>query len=605
MKRKRYTSLKKQILYLILFSIAFFILLGSTYYSFVNNLIQQKERNYVDNILQQVAENIEDASGEMIRYANLVSNDATVQKYLHATAPLEKLAYSKTISNSILNLTLDSQRGTSISILDNEGYITGLPQRNYSVIDYLEEHYDIFLLKQKASGYTGKIYNTYDGMEYYAYFQTINDTRAGAKINSKIGVCIVMNTVTRLEKSIANTVSTPNAVVMVLDSGRDIIASSSREAALNSAVSQTAREMMKQDRENGSTQVISGKKYMVQYQEIAGNGFKIVSAVPLEEISSELEPLLWFGILLVVAAMAAFAWWGIHVFHSIASPILAISDFLNKDAYANLRTRLVIKEKNELGMLADQINEMLDRISEMTNVILTNQSNMYELDLAKKRAELSALQSQINPHFLYNTLDCIKGYGYLLDSTEIVEIINALSSMMRYCIKGADFVPLKSELEMVDCYLKIISIRFEGRFDLEIDVPEALGNTPLPRLTLQPIVENAVSHGLEPKPGRGALTIRGNACGNGDILIQVRDDGMGMSPETLSHLRECLANSDSAVSLQTAEGAGLALLNVHNRIRGSFGAGYGLRIESAPDRGTEISVRLPAAPEAPDASGAV
>ena len=124
------------------------------------------------------------------------------------------------------------------------------------------------------------------------------------------------------------------------------------------------------------------------------------------------------------------------------APVKQLTAFIENDLDDKLQNRIHISTSSEMELFCQEINTLLDKVSEMTAERLQDQTRLYEMNLAKKRAELSALQSQINPHFLYNTLDCIRGYGYMLNSSEIVSITNALSSIMRYCIKGADIVAL-------------------------------------------------------------------------------------------------------------------------------------------------------------------
>ncbi len=595
MKKTYFQSIKVTFISIFFLTILILVGIGWSYYSFVLKLIQEKENTYVNNIMNQIVENIENNSNNMKRYAKLVVNDSTVQKYLLAEKPLDKMIYASTLFESILNLTQDSQNTAIISILDTKGNAIGFLQNTQSIVKHLEENYDIFSPDQIGSAFTEKIFCSYDGVSYYTYFQTITEKQPYKSQENKIGTCVILTSISKLEKSITKIATIPNSVFMIFDKDLNIITSNTKKEAMNTEILQVASRILSQKNKSEAKQIVNDTMSAIQIKEIPYLGWNIVSVVPIHEIESDLTPLLNFGIFLIIAIILTFIWWSLYVFRSIATPIVEISSFLQKEAYLALHSRLEIKEENELGMLAKQINAMLDKISEMTRVIFNNQANMYELDLAKKRAEISALQSQINPHFLYNTLDCIKGYGYLSNSTEIVEIINALSSMMRYCIKGDDIVPLQSELNNIRCYLDIIHMRYEDRFEFMIDIPEAYWTVLLPRLILQPIVENAIRHGLDQKLSKGILKITSvveeGAVGALTILIQ--DNGPGMDETTLKRINDYLQQSNDINFLQASSDQGLALINIQIRLIRLFGTQYRISIESVPDQGTCVKVKIP------------
>ena len=164
---------------------------------------------------------------------------------------------------------------------------------------------------------------------------------------------------------------------------------------------------------------------------------------------------------------------------------------------------------------------------------------------------------------------------------------------MRYCIKGPEFVPVRRELAVVKDYLSIISIRFKDRFKYIYALDEELMDVEIPRFILQPLIENAVYHGLEPKPGSGTLRIACEKDGNNGLRFVIADDGLGMSEGTLSRLRERLLVKAAAEDGVRPDDLGLALPNIQARIRHIYGKPYGLSVESEENRGTTITLTLP------------
>lgn len=590
---KKMKSIKGLLLFLLLSIILLFLGITWAYYAFVSNLIREREKSYVQDLLFQISENIQTSSNEMISYAKILSSNRDTQAYLTSDTPLDSLASANQINSIIFDVTQDSQ-DTFIAIMNTSGQKTLATIPILSVLEHLSSEYDIY--NSSNSGFTGSIRNMYDSLDYYAYYQPIINIRASATPNQRIGVCVVISSITRLQKCIGQIDASPNSIFIIMDQNQNIITSNQpknseylREISTGT-IAASAADVAK----DSSIQVIGGQKSIVFMEEVSATGWKVIGIIPQSEIDSDLSPLLQFGTLLLGLLLVVFLFWMGRAFKWIISPVMQISSFVQTDAYSALHTRLHVESDNEIGQLALSINKMLDEISDMTQAIFQNQAKMYELDLSKKQAELSALQSQMNPHFLYNTLDCIKGYGYLLDNNEIVTIVDSLSRIMRYCIKGADIVTLREELDIIQCYLKIISIRFENRFLFSINIPEALMSLRLPRFILQPLAENAVSHGLEPYYGTGQLSIYCEE-NEADIFLCVRDTGVGIPEDILTELNSRLRSENSDMLFHLPAGKGLALLNTNFRIRQHFGDDYGLSIESAPGEGTLIKIRLPRA----------
>jgi two-component system sensor histidine kinase YesM len=234
----------------------------------------------------------------------------------------------------------------------------------------------------------------------------------------------------------------------------------------------------------------------------------------------------------------------------------------------------------EMIMLARSFNAMGAEIDElMGRVALKERETL--------RAELLALRLQINPHFLYNTLDVMRGMALAGGATEAAEIARSLAALLRYStVKDSDHVQVRDELGSLRHYLKIQKHRFGSRFTMRIRVEPDVAASLVPRFILQPLVENAFLHAVERSLMRLALLVSIHAEAD-DLLVEVIDNGAGMGEQELSAIQGSL--------LQGMESAntGIGLQNVHNRIRLAYGPGYGVSIESSQGRGTRVVVRLP------------
>lgn len=213
------------------------------------------------------------------------------------------------------------------------------------------------------------------------------------------------------------------------------------------------------------------------------------------------------------------------------------------------------------------------------------------------------IQNQINPHFLYNTLDSIRGKALESGFYEVAEMTAALSMFFRYNISSKEnIVPLRDELNNIDNYFKIEQFRFGNRFSLNIDNedPSTL-DCYIPKMTLQPLIENSIFHGLEPRKGGGKIKIIVTRCQN-HLAISIVDDGVGMLQDRLIQLQDSLANREALKAGRDSRHSSVGIFNINERIKRLFGTQYGMSILSVENVGTEIELILPIV-ERPDGIG--
>lgn len=222
-----------------------------------------------------------------------------------------------------------------------------------------------------------------------------------------------------------------------------------------------------------------------------------------------------------------------------------------------------------------------------------SKQSIYQTNLIKKQMDLSILREQINPHFLYNTLESIRSQAELTDQEEIATAIETLAIYLRYCINShGEPVHLFEELQNIQDYYQIIRFRFFDRIRLIVNIDDpAILQSYLPQLTLQPIVENAINHGLKDKISDAVITISATRSDN-IIYLKISDNGCGMDEDQLLKLEDRIAHPVE-INLENKKGHGLALPNVHHRIQLIFGNSYGLHVQSIPGEGTDIYIEYP------------
>jgi two-component system, sensor histidine kinase YesM len=291
-----------------------------------------------------------------------------------------------------------------------------------------------------------------------------------------------------------------------------------------------------------------------------------------------------FSLALLVAAtgFSVIAAWAIS--SSIYTPIKRLHDItttITKNDLQALVTRDNVDEITELGL---SFNIMIGRIRELLQAEKKEQENL-------KRAELRALQAQINPHFLYNTLDTIIWMAESNRTDQVVEIVSALSSFFRISLsKGRDWITIGEEIERTKSYLTIQRMRYRDILDFKIEAdPTVLNNTVL-KLILQPLVENALYHGIKNKRGGGTIVVRARQTNKDEVLLEVEDDGIGFTLEKLNQLQSELGDDSGEINLESGFGIG----NVNNRIRLYYGRQYGLTLKSEYTIGTRATLIIPA-----------
>jgi two-component system sensor histidine kinase YesM len=296
----------------------------------------------------------------------------------------------------------------------------------------------------------------------------------------------------------------------------------------------------------------------------------------------------FFSLILIFSAVgfSVVAAWSLS--RSIYTPIKKLHDVtttITKNDLQALMTSDNVDEITELGM---SFNIMIGKIKELLDSKIKEQENL-------KKAELRALQAQINPHFLYNTLDTIIWMAESKKTDQVVKIVSALSNFFRISLsKGMDWITIGEEVERIRSYLTIQKMRYRDILDYKIEVDENVAENTILKLILQPLVENALYHGIKNKRRKGTISVRARRNGEEEILLEVEDDGIGFTPEKLAQLRAELDDDSGDIKLESGFGIG----NVNKRIRLYYGKPYGLSVQSEYTTGTCVTLVIPAKMEA-------
>lgn len=343
--------------------------------------------------------------------------------------------------------------------------------------------------------------------------------------------------------------------------------------------------------------LVEGNKY-IENIEIWENDIQIVTSLLRETITQYIyyeirdiqkarEDYQTFFMEMISFSIVAFfiisillGFFSYYVPLSITRPIRELSEVTDQVARGNLSVRSKVQSGNEVSILGESMNTMIDKINELLNQVTTEQTSL-------RKAEFELLQAQINPHFLYNTLDAIVWLAESGEHKKVVEMVGSLSEFFRSSLnKGKDIVTIREELQHVRSYLQIQQVRYQDIMRYKINIPKELGQYKIPKITIQPLVENALYHGIKNKRGIGEIKVSGWREEN-CFIICVEDDGIGIDEKRLAQIQGEIKNG-----VRTGEGI-YGLYNVNERIRLNFGEEYGITIESIYGEKTVVRIKLP------------
>lgn len=592
-------KLKHQIWLIFFFSIIIFTVMEFYYYYSFSNLTQKRAAHYSNQMIEQTRRKIDSAFSDIRVSTSIAVNSRRVQEFsvvdddyqrAFNSGPnaLDLMEYMRSFNSYVDGIVINDIRGRRLySLASASGDIFFLNRYDTFIQKYKEDP----SLRDKGM-FTSILKDDRTGTEQFFYIAPIVEAIGGIYFSQITGYCTVLVNMDKMQGLVENTELTPNSTLYILNSRDEVIASTNSNAR-----GALFREVLSMDKGillNGVKTTIDGEDILVQVKGLEqADGWRVVSMIPVQELTADMNPIRKVSIIVGIGMILSMLIMGSFFMNNLMRPVMGLVLDMKRVGSRDMGFRIKVRSTNEVGMLADDINRVINEREQMARDMINTQARLYESELSQKQAEFAALQSQINPHFLYNTLNCISSIGLEYGSREIAQIASCMSKIFRYSIRKDDLVRIREELDCIQAYMNIIAIRYENKFIIEIDVDEGLLEMQTPKMILQPIVENAVYHGLERMDQGGRLQVTGSIDAHGDVCFQITDTGRGMDPEHLASLQAKLgmASPEPAPDGQPATSIGLS--NIHNRLRLLFGDGYGIAIQSQFGHGTTVTVRIP------------
>ncbi|TXK81471.1 sensor histidine kinase [Paenibacillus sp. N3.4] len=340
--------------------------------------------------------------------------------------------------------------------------------------------------------------------------------------------------------------------------------------------------------ESGSFVTTNGPKVLLTYSHSSFLGWTLITSIPYKELIQGTDYIKRTILYTVIITLAIASLFGFGFASSIVRPVKRLYSYMRKVESGDFSGHIQVDSKDEIGMLIHGFNKMVNRLQSLMDEIYFSKLKETELALRQREIELKALQSQMNPHFLYNTLETIRGMALEYGVDDISSISSSMARLLRYNLrKQTEKVKLEEELQYAEIYLRIQKYRFENKLEYQIRIPDWARQQTIAKFSLQPFVENSIIHG---EPAQGVIRITISAIRESDesFIIRIQDTGMGISEQMLQTIRLSLLQKDVI-----SDGGSIGIVNVHRRIGLLFGEPYGISIESCYEQGVIIDIKLP------------
>lgn len=536
---------------------------------------------YTQTIIQQMNQNIDSYIDYMENISYLVSSNEDVQSYLFGeeTDPEARgriLNQFKTIldsRNDILNLGIIGENGRML--INNAQRLT-----NPDLDIHTQEWYTN-ALEGSASSYlsSSHVQHIISGERPWVITLSRGIRNKSSKSeNQKEGVFFIDLNYSAISELCNQSVVGNQGYAFILDADGNIVYHPQQQQLYNELQTENISLIMGTDKDT----VLSGKGSAEKLYSISRSektGWTVVDCVRVEELLRKSNKAQSLYVLVAMGLMIVALFFSRFISRSITQPIQQLCDSMARVQEGDFSVSdVVVDSKNEIGSLTKSFNVMTHRIQDLM------EQNIREQE-AKRKSELKALQSQINPHFLYNTLDSIIWMAEGKKNEEVVLMTASLARLLRQSISNEDeVVSIGQEVEYARGYLTIQKMRYKDKMEFQIDVDPSILHIPLIKLVLQPVIENAIYHGLKYKESKGLLMVKGFRK-NENAVLQVIDNGVGMDQETLDHIYE-----KHKVNYQSN---GVGVYNVQKRLQLYYGSEYGITYESEKGLGTTATITIP------------
>ncbi|MWC29275.1 cache domain-containing sensor histidine kinase [Paenibacillus sp. MMS18-CY102] len=579
--------------------------IGYISYSNYTNSIERTTVSYSTNLQEAMMERVDDYIEDMMRISSIPAYQAEIKQNLirsnnyyeqrmtaQSTPGMEPvpddfnqlLSIQRGIQSSVKFINNIKRGANVVYIFDKYGNGYFSTEAGAVRLD-LEKSYQQWRAKSEQSGGEALLFGT------ETYTSNLNSARSAFTVVRKIvdeaslqpiGLIAVDADIRVIEDQMIDLDKLTHGKSFIIDVHGGVIYDSDKRQLAKQIDSPVVRQA---GGTNGSFyHTVDGQKQLVIYTTSPNTNWKLFILIPERELNKDsirIRNATWaatfvtIGIALLISILLSFA---------LTKPLRKMMRLMRSVQEGNFKVQFPVKRRDEIGQLGHQFNRMIVRIDQLIQ-------DIYEMETKKNEAEMHALQNQINPHFMYNTLETIRMVAELNDDDAAADMLSVFGKLLRYSIGDVrEKTTVAAELEHVRNYVEMLNYRYPNRFDLRMHADPAHEGVLTLKLLLQPIVENAIYHGLDDRKAQMRISILIESTER-YLLVRVVDNGLGMAAETRERLNRSFSGLNGSGSGEKRGGIGLK--NVNERIKLHYGHSYGMEALEGEEGGTEIILRLP------------
>ena len=550
------------------------LILSIVFYSYSAEIVLKQSLEQTREIVEQFSISLDNYMGLMRNKIEILADSPTIQEELNTHQDKEDIKNDSFYSRNKRIRRIMLQIYSSVTMNDVEIY--GINETNHYLSLWSKKYEipdkDILFENANLSKGRSVLVNNINDADTIQMIKMVKDLQTYKPIGY-IRFGLKRNYIEKMAKNI-NFGS--DGGVVIFDENLSKISGIAHDSVLS--------KLLKEKPSIGNFSYSEGKnEYTAVHIHSDSTGWTTVGVIPLRYINKDLAGIQYLTVIIIVLTIIIGVTVSVIIAQSLILPLENTVNALEKFSRGDFAVRLKENRCDEIGKLNRIFNKAIKEINELMQKVTQS-------EILNKEMEFKTLQSQMNPHFLYNTLDAINWLAFKEKQTEICNLVAAISSLIRASISNKkSIITIEQELDYVKNYIYIQHIRYKDRFDIIYDIDESLLKQAVPKLIIQPIVENAIIHGIENSKNKNLLYIsvkRENEC----IIIIVKDTGIGMTDEKVSELLKEPLNAEG--DEQKAH-TNLGLYAVHKRIQLMYGDLYGLTVQSQAGEGTTVTLHIP------------
>lgn len=589
--------MKKLLLSYSIFILLPMMLLAVFSYDKVSDTLVEQFRYSANMSLQQTSRYLNKNLEEIVSATDKLAFDSSLTELFHennASEPLAKIFEKYSAANKLISQELDLEMiySAGIYVNGNPYFISANSEGRQEILFVSRDSAEVELLEEKLESFTGKILwiprvlENENAEEEIAVITAARYLKSTVNYKTNIGIIAINIGRDTLKTFIDFSSILPGSLSLLLDENKNILAISDEGLFETYGLSaEILWEQLAMDKQSFRT---DKAKFLLNTEEVTIAGWTLVSVLPYDEMLKTSRETRSNMVIIIMIVSFIFCLIAFAISRLIGRRLNRLSTQMREVQFENYCSIPEDGGTDEISDLIGSYNYMLNKINDYAK-------SQYQLGIEIKESELKALQAQINPHFLYNTLDLLYCIAWENGVDDITEILTLLTRFYKLSLnRGLEMITIKDALELIRTYIRLQNYRFESSIELVEELPPEIYGKKILKLLLQPIVENSVMHGILEKNQRsGTITISARITGN-TMYFVIADDGIGMTEEQIKSVMEDRKVEEPSTAGHYNTHMGYGISNVMERIRLHYGEEYGLRYESSPGVGTRVSLWVPA-----------